>query len=71
MGYKPKTLSEMRKVKKVGKGTMIVAPRMSVRIPPEMLGVIEKEMKSSGVHFSGLVKKALSEYLDKREQREN
>jgi len=68
MGYKPKTLSEMRKVKKVGKGTMVVAPRMSVRIQPEMLGVIEKEMKTSGLHFSGLVKKALDEYLDRRKE---
>jgi len=66
MKYKPKTLSEMKKVKKVGKGTMIVSPRMSVRIPPEMLGVIEKEMKASGLHFSGLVKQALTDYLDSR-----
>jgi len=71
MGYKPKTLSEMRKVKKVGKGTMIVAPRMSVRIQPEMLGAIEKEMKTSGLHFSGLVKKALSEYLERSKELEN
>ena len=68
MGYKPKTLAGMKKVKLVSKGKVGVAPRMSVRIQPEMLGVIEKEMKTSGLHFSGLVKKALDEYLDRRKE---
>ncbi len=46
-------------------------PRMTVRMQPGMLGLIEKETKKSGLTPSGVIKKALDEYLTKREQLEN
>jgi len=42
-------------------------PKLQMRIRDELLLKIEKEIEKSGMNTSEITKKALSEYLDKRE----
>jgi len=46
-------------------------PRVNFRIGDDLLGKIAKEIDKSGMNTSEILTKALSEYLDKREQLEN
>jgi len=46
-------------------------PKLQLRIGDELLFKIEKEINKSGMNTSEILTKALSEYLDKREQLEN
>jgi len=46
-------------------------PKLQLRIGDELLFKIEKEIDRSGMNTSEILTKALSEYLDKREQLEN
>ena len=43
-------------------------PRVNFRIEDDLLGRIAKEIDKSGMSISEIAKKALSEYLDKREK---
>jgi len=43
------------------------SPELIIRIKDDLLGLLEKEIDRSQMNASGIVRKALSEYLDKRE----
>jgi len=43
-------------------------PKLQLRIGDELLFKVEKEIDKSGMNTSEILTKALSEYLDKREQ---
>jgi len=68
MGVKPTILMAMKQIKSNKKQRTMPALRMSVRMPADMLEKIEGKIKESGLTFSGVVKEAVSEYLDKREK---
>jgi len=68
MGVKPTILTAMKQVKSYKKQRIMPASRMSIRMPADMLEKIEVKIKESGLTFSGVVKEAVSEYLDKREK---
>ena len=68
MGLRPAILTAMKQIKSNKKQRTMPASRMSVRMPPDMLEKIEVKIKESGLTFSGVVKEAVSEYLDKREK---
>lgn len=44
-------------------------PRLILRIKDDLLGKLEKEINRSQMNASDIARKALSEYLNKREQR--
>jgi len=72
-GYKP---SRMTAMKWIGKDRSKMKhgdryPRVNFRIGDDLLGKIAKEIDRSGMSTSEIAKKALSEYLDRREQLEN
>jgi len=46
-------------------------PRLIIRIKDDLLGLLEKEIDRSQMNASDIARKALIEYLDKREQLEN
>jgi len=46
-------------------------PKLQLRVGDELLFKIKKEVDKSGMTTSGILKKALSEYFDKRGRVEN
>lgn len=68
MGVKPTILMAMKQIKSNKRQRSMPSLRMSVRMPADMLEKIEGKIKESGLTFSGVVKEAVSEYLDKREK---
>jgi len=42
-------------------------PRLIIRVKDELLGKLEKEIDRSQMNASDITRKALNEYLDKRE----